>query len=765
LFTDAIFSAEHVIKTSQDFAFLNRPPGSFLNLLPYFTLQDLVDDVKEILLNAQEIDDQFEYSESDRLITAIDTGLIPNSTFFSSAKTRLENDRQLQADRAENAINHRLENLNKLTWAEVLMCLHDLKVIDILGLGGPNFLQSLEQPEDYTGYYDADDLSDGYTVQLNQAGDYITGYLQLRIPKGIRADYGLYFAIGNPPVELYETRLFSEFQLYQITYSFTDSTLRKIAPLYPINPPESSTPLVPNDNLAVSITTWEIVNQSANGTFVIRVRLSAPLVLQGFGDVETPNELVLKRIETRPFISEDAYLHLPQEIGAELRSEYRYPLTAWEWDSILEVLPLLSQYLFERNANNQLYRTLYPQLCDVLGSFVIFDEDGSVFREGEQWINVKALIRALAQLTSFNSGLAFKNIYVAVSEFLGALTTWTILETLIMTILGLEESDLIDYSTLKPTVGSYKYEWQMISGGASAEATIGIGAAIGLVHIRTIGYPNNADPDAIFDSWYYVRCAKFVPPPPIGGGVGLDYGITISEWSLLEANESWSSSAFAGNAVNYTVYALSGAFIIGYSTDEDFIVFFEPGHQPLVAQTENAYLIGVALEFEVSSFTLLRLTRLLDQPPVDPLMLPWQSSTTFSTDNSSKDIVYFSPPGSSTLSAEAQQILRRMVAEFRSGFESPHSSLSILGYASRSGQPADNQDLSERRARTTYDFIYSLLGTGFRIPTNHIEVRGYGERMAEFAGQADRIEDPDWRKVEVRLNGVLISRLYGEEVE
>jgi outer membrane protein OmpA-like peptidoglycan-associated protein len=764
LFSDAGFPASEVVKLAQELTEAHLPPGISPNSLPAFTLADIIDDVRNITLSAQQLDDQFEYTESDRLIAAIGAGIIPNDVFFTSARDRLVNERRAHSDSIANAARHRLENLDKLTWAELLMCLHDLQVIDILGLGGPDILLPW-QPEDHTGYYNANDMSDNYTAQLNQAGDYITGYVQLRIPKAISTDLGINLYIGNPPVQLYANEYFSDFQLYLLTYSSTDPALGKVAPLYPIHPPESSTPLTPNNSLAVSIDRWEKVAQQSGGAFVIRVHLAKPLVLQGHGNAKTPSELVLKRIETRPFISEDNYLHLPTEIGAELRSDYRYPLTEWEWDSILQVIPLLSQYLLERSGNNQLYRTMYPDICDRLSSFAIFDANGALFRQGEQWLTVKEALFSLAQLTSFNSFSGFTNIYVAVSQFLRELTTWTILDTLIMNILGITQSNMVDFTSLVPSAGAYKYEWQMMSGGASIEATLGVEAGIGLAHIRTIGYPNNANPDAIFDSWYYVRFAKGVPPFPFGGGgYGFDFGITVSEWSSLEASEAWSSDDFVGGALNLTAWATSGAVIVGYSTDEDWIIFFEPGHQPIVAQTENAYLIGLAIEFETLSIAVLRFVKLLDQPKVDPYMLPWQSSTVFSTENSNKNVVYFSPPGSSTLSAQGKQILRMMVAQFRSGFESPHSSLSILGFASRSGQTDENQVLSERRARVTYDFMYSLLAKAFRIPTNNISVRGYGERMAEFAGQADKIEDPDWRKVEVRLNGVLISRLYGEAV-
>ena len=134
-------------------------------------------------------------------------------------------------------------------------------------------------------------------------------------------------------------------------------------------------------------------------------------------------------------------------------------------------------------------------------------------------------------------------------------------------------------------------------------------------------------------------------------------------------------------------------------------------------------------------------------PPVEPEVVD-------QTFNLSSDVLFafgkadLKPEGMSALDALYQQIV---------DVQPKDGSAVVMGYTDRIGSDANNQALSEARAKTVADF---LIGKG--LPADKVSIQGNGESNPVTGNQCDAIKakaalidclGPD-RRVEVRVTGV-----------
>lgn len=134
-------------------------------------------------------------------------------------------------------------------------------------------------------------------------------------------------------------------------------------------------------------------------------------------------------------------------------------------------------------------------------------------------------------------------------------------------------------------------------------------------------------------------------------------------------------------------------------------------------------------------------------PPVEPEVVD-------QTFNLSSDVLFafgkadLKPEGMSALDALYQQIV---------DVQPKDGSAVVMGYTDRIGSDANNQTLSEARAKTVADF---LIGKG--LPADKVSIQGNGESNPVTGNQCDAIKakaalidclGPD-RRVEVRVTGV-----------
>jgi OmpA-OmpF porin, OOP family len=95
------------------------------------------------------------------------------------------------------------------------------------------------------------------------------------------------------------------------------------------------------------------------------------------------------------------------------------------------------------------------------------------------------------------------------------------------------------------------------------------------------------------------------------------------------------------------------------------------------------------------------------------------------------------------VTSEAQAILRSAVSSFR---ETGQASISVSGYADRSGDGTYNEGLSMKRANSVKQF---LIQSGLAADT--ISVESFGERNP-LVDTADGVREPQNRRVEIKLS-------------
>lgn len=113
---------------------------------------------------------------------------------------------------------------------------------------------------------------------------------------------------------------------------------------------------------------------------------------------------------------------------------------------------------------------------------------------------------------------------------------------------------------------------------------------------------------------------------------------------------------------------------------------------------------------------------------------------------------------SATLTEPAWQELRRLCAEHRALLANPASDLEIVGFASPTGDARMNKRLSEARARATLQAMRDILGPEVFALTS-VGVYGVGEDAAVAAGVPHDQEAAEWRRVEIRMEGRLVGQL------
>jgi hypothetical protein len=145
------------------------PISSFYVIITSTPTSDLLKDVREYLKAQNELAFSFVPSRGRtlRFAQTIRTKVIENTGM--DIKSSL------------------VRQLYKLPWAELLMLMHNLYVVDILSGVTVDENTPIRSPyPDVTGFYESVDGST--TVQLNQAGDYRWGFMQQREPTEVVVD-------------------------------------------------------------------------------------------------------------------------------------------------------------------------------------------------------------------------------------------------------------------------------------------------------------------------------------------------------------------------------------------------------------------------------------------------------------------------------------------------------------------------------------------------------------------------------------------------
>ena len=126
--------------------------------------------------------------------------------------------------------------------------------------------------------------------------------------------------------------------------------------------------------------------------------------------------------------------------------------------------------------------------------------------------------------------------------------------------------------------------------------------------------------------------------------------------------------------------------------------------------------------------------------------------------------------GSWVMTPEQRELLARSTARYRALLESPEAVLRIEGSADPQGGPASNELLSWKRALATYAWLRAVLSTakapavgtssGLAVGAHRVELIGYGELEARTKGRIpDESPSPDWRRAKVLINDLVMVSL------
>jgi outer membrane protein OmpA-like peptidoglycan-associated protein len=123
--------------------------------------------------------------------------------------------------------------------------------------------------------------------------------------------------------------------------------------------------------------------------------------------------------------------------------------------------------------------------------------------------------------------------------------------------------------------------------------------------------------------------------------------------------------------------------------------------------------------------------------------------------------VYFDL-GIALLRGLGRQSLREFCAKELAWLHHPGSRILIVGHADRLDTPERNIELSELRAKNALQALKDILGPKLALAPEALELRWLGEEVAKSAGLPDGRPNPQWRKVDVYMDGRHVLAMWGE---
>ncbi len=649
------------------------------------------------------------------------------------------------------------------------MLLHNLFVIDLLsGVTVDEDTPMVAPDPDISGFYQTDDGL--VSVQVNQAADYLWGFLEVRKQVSV-SGYSGYFNV----IEYYD--------LDGGSFYYSHGDLGAVPDPFSISSEGISTNA--DGQLVLD---WHMTN----GRHYVLTRYSENSVvpdeaLNGLprsADGTQPDAVKMVVLSQRAPLdpTDEAYLESVNGIITDYLQAY-----------FGSMLPLSESQLLQWLMQMQVIMRPFTVLDTQDG--VVNDDFPLLMIENDQFPLVRYRLRELLQSTPLGmSDTDTRSLYQGFLEVVNyrGVDHLVPLDQYILYITGIhtEEAQAI-YDEYVDVAGLYTYQFKTWSLTFEIEDLGGGLVAPTIIKVRRVA----ADGSILWSNYYF---AMFVGPAlGLGGeievgGVARDIARQLAPqlvqnfssnagWSDLKAMVPWEPSDFAGMV---TVYSLSASIGLAVAIQLNFhtiTTFFELtkglsiGYGRLVNNTpchtlndvwENSqFVLGVALQLQVSfvvgeAYQIAFTENIEDQEIFEPML---QSASYTSTLPVKSSGIHFAVDGY-TLNADGQFVIKQFAAKFHAYLASTNTLLEVHGYASPSGTDEHNLVLSGQRAQSVYNYLYAVLGDAFAVPTQRTLLMGHGEYDAKYLGQIpDGTEVAIWRRVDLVLNGALVCSVFGEK--
>ncbi len=297
--------------------------------------------------------------------------------------------------------------------------------------------------------------------------------------------------------------------------------------------------------------------------------------------------------------------------------------------------------------------------------------------------------------------------------------------------------------------------------GEAEEGLIGFEWTIGTMTIvKYRGEPEQPTGDSYWTQSYLAIVGG------LGGGVTVGFELAGSDTGWAENATEWKQANFVGplggaglkvglgvglglpDDWDYTNYIWQTQMLIFYGNQQSDGLF---GYSNAPNNVGLGFFAGIEVGGK-AGYLWMPGADLSKYDPEDPVIAGL-------TDAPAAGELHFGVD-SPSLTTSGRKRIRELCAAYRANLEGVTTGLKVLGYASPSGPPDHNLDLSKKRAVSVYRAMREMLGERFAVPEELTMVKGYGEKPARDAGIQDGTESPEWRRVDVIVDGTAVSHLW-----
>jgi outer membrane protein OmpA-like peptidoglycan-associated protein len=309
-----------------------------------------------------------------------------------------------------------------------------------------------------------------------------------------------------------------------------------------------------------------------------------------------------------------------------------------------------------------------------------------------------------------------------------------------MALLGQVER-ISDNSDGSPSTGGlfrYEFSFEEISGGGD----LGPIAVGGTVFEMTV---EKYAPDGSFlDRFFYTGVMG-----QLGAGLGVPGAAFSEDAATVFSPIEYNAEDIEGKAMLFTATADIATPVGGSVNKTEFAFFGGEGIPPLIVDVSDSFADpNVLIGFEAGVGIEFGAGFVFDRTPVTQVSENFRFTQELAAFSAADDLEFQSSFDfgfdESNLTDCGRQYLREFVAEHRALFAIPDVHVAIFGFADTKGTETYNLGLSQDRANTVRNALLNILGGQLPIIPDNIAAIGLGEAPARIDLQGGDPDAPPW---------------------